>query len=355
MLLDLPASVGATSFTCGPVAQDLIIGAGYNVGAVPNITTADECCSLCGNTEGCVAWNLHLDNTSSYYHTCALHSAQNTSSPHVGSLAGNVSGATGCTTHSDGFWGSGHDLRMIVTSSATGCCAACRSDTACGSWVWHTDLHECYLHTSADGYVTASNVVAGVPSGPLPPVPPVPGEYVDGFACRDPGAAQEYKFCDPSLSLDERLADLVPRIADDEAGAQLTARQSPNISRIGLPSYCKSHCCCLAVACRPLLPPALTCFHCTPRTYLPWAVRLLASARAGEQTGGRMRSTAFRTWTASRTGPCARRLSRHPTRCRPRGTCPTCRPWAASSARSCAPTSTRKYTTRWTRGAQPST
>jgi hypothetical protein len=45
-----------------------------------------------------------------------------------------------------------------------------------------------------------------------------------------------------------------------------------------------------------------------------------------------MRSTAFRTWTTS---------SQHPTRCRPRGTCPTCTPWAASSAKSCARESTK--------------
>ena len=52
--------------------------------------------------------------------------------------------------------------------------------------------------------VPAHGVVAWVTSsGPLPPPPPA------WYACN---TTDNFKFCDTSLSLEERLADLVPRV-----------------------------------------------------------------------------------------------------------------------------------------------
>lgn len=49
--------------------------------------------------------------------------------------------------------------------------------------------------------------------------------------------AADFGFCDTSLSVEDRLADLVPRVNLSDAGHQLTAREGPAIPELGLPSY----------------------------------------------------------------------------------------------------------------------
>lgn len=63
-------------------------------------------------------------------------------------------------------------------------------------------------------------------SHPLPPGP----------ACSQP-EAQQWKFCNTSVALDERVTDLVDRILITEAGPLLTARESPAIPRLGIPAF----------------------------------------------------------------------------------------------------------------------
>ena len=55
-------------------------------------------------------------------------------------------------------------------------------------------------------------------------------------ACSD-AASHVLPFCNTSLSIDERVADLVARIDPAESGALLTARHSAPVSRLGLPAY----------------------------------------------------------------------------------------------------------------------
>ena len=57
-----------------------------------------------------------------------------------------------------------------------------------------------------------------------------------GRACSQ-AAAKAWAFCNTSLPLDERVTDLVGRISMAEAGALLTARQSPEIPRLGIPQF----------------------------------------------------------------------------------------------------------------------
>ena len=61
------------------------------------------------------------------------------------------------------------------------------------------------------------------------PPPPIPK------ACEPPH--DHYDFCDISLSLEERLDDLIARLTIEEKPYLLTARESPkgNISRLGIP------------------------------------------------------------------------------------------------------------------------
>ena len=56
-------------------------------------------------------------------------------------------------------------------------------------------------------------------------------------ACLPPH--DRYAFCDPALTLDERMDDLIARLTLDEKPTLLIARNSPqgNISRLGVPEY----------------------------------------------------------------------------------------------------------------------
>ena len=53
------------------------------------------------------------------------------------------------------------------------------------------------------------------------------------------GEHADYRFCDPKLSMDERVKDLISRLNDSEKPYLLTARESPkgSIPRLGIPEY----------------------------------------------------------------------------------------------------------------------
>ena len=68
------------------------------------------------------------------------------------------------------------------------------------------------------------------------PMPPPPGPGLNGTACSQPESAA-WAFCNRSLTVEERVADLVSRLTLYEIGPQLTARHSPAIPRLGIPSY----------------------------------------------------------------------------------------------------------------------
>ena len=92
-------------------------------------------------------------------------------------------------------------------------------------------------HCGNDGAMAAFGPLACTPA--LPPSPICGGgngSLPDGPACSQ-AAAKKWKFCDPAASLDDRVWDLVDRIGVAEAGALLTARESPRIPRLGIPSF----------------------------------------------------------------------------------------------------------------------
>ncbi len=125
------------------------------------------------------------------------------------------------------------------------CCALCQKDHRCKSWTYHDDK-TCWLHSEIGPSKRESGAVSGVPSGKLPPIPPpAPPHHGDSGmgvpsgpdACSPGTNGTKYKFCDHSLSMDERLDDLIQRVEVDEIALELTARQSEPIDRIGVPSY----------------------------------------------------------------------------------------------------------------------
>ncbi len=65
---------------------------------------------------------------------------------------------------------------------------------------------------------------------------PTPGQSLNGTACSQPETIY-LPFCNTSLTFSERTRDLVNRITLAEIGPQLTARNSPPISRLGITAY----------------------------------------------------------------------------------------------------------------------
>ena len=138
------------------------------------------------------------------------------------------------------------------------CCAACVAESRCCAFTFDglssasgkplscflkgntENMGKCNAHPGQKG--CTSGVVAGrTPSPPAPhpphhgPSPPPESGY--NTACKTPDAASKWPFCDGSLTHEQRLADLVPRINASEMGSQLTARESSALARLGIPAY----------------------------------------------------------------------------------------------------------------------
>ena len=75
------------------------------------------------------------------------------------------------------------------------------------------------------------------PPAPAPPKPSPPPTSGWDDACTPGTNGATLKFCDDALSMDERLNDLVSRVSLNETAGQLTARESPQLDRLGLPAY----------------------------------------------------------------------------------------------------------------------
>lgn len=160
-----------------------------------------------------------------------------------------------CSNLTEGIMlGSGSHGEVQVASVAT-CCAACAKEPLCVAFTFDGLLNHtgatvpCFLKTNAEntGRCNKHPHQAGCVSGTVPgrkpqPSPaPSPPPHLSGYntACRadSPAGVREMPFCDPSLTHEQRLDDLVPRINISEMGSQLTARESSALSRLGIPAY----------------------------------------------------------------------------------------------------------------------
>ena len=142
--------------------------------------------------------------------------------------------------------GFGHDLKSSVASSEGECCTMCQGEPKCKSWTYHSGGRACWLHSSVGPSHKEGGSVSGVPGSVMPPLPPpAPPPHHDSSmgvpsgpdACSPGTNGTALKFCDHTLSMDERLDDLIERVEVDEIALELTARQSEPIERIGVPSY----------------------------------------------------------------------------------------------------------------------
>ena len=144
-----------------------------------------------------------------------------------------------------------HDLDQHKVQDEGACCTLCQKEPKCKSWTFHAAAQPptkavCWLHSALGPGKKEAGAVSGVPGGTMPPLPPpAPPAHHDGGmgvpsgpdACATGTNGSKLKFCDHSLSMDERLDDLIERVEVDEIALELTARQSEPIDRLGVPSY----------------------------------------------------------------------------------------------------------------------
>ncbi len=112
----------------------------------------------------------------------------------------------------------------LITSSAETCCSHCHANPRCIAFTYAVKEKTCYLKDNVASNSSAADRTSGTNGRP----PPGPPGWSD--ACTQPGL-KDFKFCDRSVPLSERVDDLVMRIQLNETGPLLTARQSIAIPR----------------------------------------------------------------------------------------------------------------------------
>ena len=156
-----------------------------------------------------------------------------------------ITEAQQCTTATGVSVGAGFIKELKGVASAAACCTECFDfGYGCTGFTFDTSgTGDCFLKDNTSGSTPTANRTSGAPgAGPRPPTP-ADNRTVATRACLAPH--DKYPFCDPSLTLDARLDDLIGRLNDTEIPPLLTAREggggSPgppgNISRLGLPEY----------------------------------------------------------------------------------------------------------------------
>ena len=168
-------------------------------------------------------------------------SRTSTSALAVALLAAPFGFAQTCDETKDVIIGSGFVKELQNVASSGDCCSACYDfGYGCQAYTYEPSTKICFLKDNTKMGNKTSDRVSGKPgAGPRP----AGNKTVSTRACLPPH--DTYPFCNTSLSIEERVDDLISRLNDDEIPPLLTAREggggSPgppgNISRLGLPEY----------------------------------------------------------------------------------------------------------------------
>ena len=266
----------AAATNCSTVV-DTILGFGHNL-AQTTANDAGGCCSKCRANPTCQSWTFHP--TGSAAHTCYLHQAVGPSSHVKGVVSGVPHGTVpkgpvpppappSPRTCVPDFLGCFKEIvpapgvppiralpHQVGRPSKDLTLASCA--TECGAQGYpfagldrnKEGLTSCYcgcgLNEAAPTVPHATNIsctqeIGAMEAYHMPCANSTtcgggPAKLPAGRACSQ-AAAKAWRFCDTSLSLDERVTDLVDRITLEEAGPLLTARQSPEIPRLGIPAF----------------------------------------------------------------------------------------------------------------------
>ena len=150
--------------------------------------------------------------------------------------------ASQCSLTNNMIIGEGSVKKISNIASADDCCSECFNyGYGCQSFTYQPSTKECFLKDNCKGKTSMNDRVSGTTS--VNPPPDHPNSTVSTRACQPPHHL--YDFCNTSLSLDERVANLIELLNDTEIPPLLTAREggggSPgppgNISRLGIPEY----------------------------------------------------------------------------------------------------------------------
>jgi beta-glucosidase-like glycosyl hydrolase len=141
-----------------------------------------------------------------------------------------------CQIQKDVVLGFMQDLKEVDgIKTVEDCCAECNKTGGCVAFTYHQSGEKCYLKNGVSQTKQETGAISGTRDGPMPPSPP-PTPKPGWDACTGPNSSY-FKFCDVSMSIADRVADLAARIDINSAGAQLTARQSPAYPAAELPAY----------------------------------------------------------------------------------------------------------------------
>ena len=151
--------------------------------------------------------------------------------------------STTCTLKKNLIIGTG-SIKIINTHSTNECCAECYAfGYSCKAFTYQLSTGTCYLKDNFKTSTPSTDRTSGITSSSPTPAP-LPNHTKTTRACL-PGISDHYPFCNTSLTLEERVDNLISLLKPEEIPALLTAREggggSPgpagNISRIGLPEY----------------------------------------------------------------------------------------------------------------------
>ena len=144
--------------------------------------------------------------------------------------------STRCTVFSGLTIGT-QNLGTFNVTDAGHCCDLCTADGRCEAWTWHAPpTSTCWLKSntvdSGRPKDKHNHTCSGLRIGPRP----------TGLACLPPH--DHYVFCDTTLPVEARVADLVQRINDSDKPNLLTARGTGGsgqhiqaIPALGVPGY----------------------------------------------------------------------------------------------------------------------
>ena len=251
---------------------DTILGFGRNLGHTIRVASAADCCDKCRSTQGCVSWTFHEG--------CHLHDCVGPKSAVSGAVSGVPHGPVPkrfptcapsppqtCDVQYLGCYREivpapgvppiraiGHLIAGPSKDLTASTCAAQCSDAgfpyagldsesgqqglSCYCGCARNKAAPAQPNTTNKTCSAGSGTMAAfhLPCGNATACGAGPGRLPAGPACSQ-AEAKQWTFCDSSKSLDERVEDLVSRISVEEAGALLTARESPAIPRLGIPPF----------------------------------------------------------------------------------------------------------------------